>query len=201
MLHPELDPSTKHKWLIAIVLIVVGTTYLISQGGQNVTDNQPAASHALFSEGVAGFSQAVRQLQTSGSNSYIPVSIPDYLIPRAHNVFTRSRLYRDRIEFRADPRWRGSENWQILQGLGWLYDEAGTGLVYRFGPLNPCSPMGLAEGKRLQANSRGEVATRVCLEANRLVVDESLYSETTGALTNQMAAGGFVTEVNGEAAF
>lgn len=177
--------------IVVVVALICGVGWLSAASrdertGRNV--DQPI-NELPPSATTTDLSNTLRALQTSGSNSYIRVSIHDYFIPRAHNMFTLSRLYRDHLEFVADPRWRGTENWQILKGAGWIYNDSGIGLVYRFGVLNPCSRI-VEEGKQLMADSRGQSSSRICLDGNRLIVEENLYSESTGPLTNRMAAGG-----------
>jgi hypothetical protein len=135
------------------------------------------------------FAEAIQDIQANGDDTtYLPVSIPEYGGKRG--VFTQSRLYRDRIIFIADTQLRGSQQWTTLVGLGWVKNEQyGTGIVYEYDKLNPCSDM-KSVGEKHLPTLRVEQTRRICLEGNRLNAVETVYAEFVGGSNDAMIAAG-----------
>jgi hypothetical protein len=131
-----------------------------------------------------------QEFQQLPAGSYFNVSVPSYYMMT--DVFTKSRLYADRLEMWADPSRRNEKGYQIAQGLGHLGGqlagggiEGKGGVFHIMGRLNPCTTLSRADGTDDENDYMtaelvkfwNSLSSTICLESGRLVIHDKAYIE------------------------
>jgi len=180
------NTSPWRKWIIAVNFALLATGIGLSSHLAVRIDEKRNGPIS----GYTNFSAAVRQLQSDRLSSYIPVTSPNFYgrnVPR--DLFTQSRLYRDRLELWADTSKRNSPDWAGLAAVG-IIDDSGRGDTLVFGTLNPCSPTHGREPK-VSDTIRAEFTEQACLFDDHLEIQIGwMHLETVGVATERMVANG-----------